>query len=122
MDYPDKTTYLERAARGEPITQTEASHLAAEETDMTGFGPIQGGTAATAQSLHDKQANFIAAAGDIARKPASEITKEDAAELQKKETRAAGGVPPGPGSTSSYAQSIADRNEKAREEKQEHRG
>lgn len=44
-------------------------------------------TTATAQSVHDKQMNFIAKAGEIARKPSGEITSEDAAEVRKREVR-----------------------------------
>lgn len=42
-------------------------------------------TTATAQSVHDKQLNFMAKAGELARKPEEEITKADAAELQRME-------------------------------------
>ncbi|KAL2111007.1 hypothetical protein VUR80DRAFT_417 [Thermomyces stellatus] len=112
MEYPNKQDVQERAASGEPISQDEASSLVREERDMTGWGPIPGGAAATAQSLHDRQMNFVAKAGDIARKPEHEVTKEDAADLQSKEARARGGVPPGGPSTSSFVQSIADQNER----------
>ncbi|KAK2056386.1 hypothetical protein LY76DRAFT_155424 [Colletotrichum caudatum] len=108
---PNKDEIREQAAAGEPITQTEASTLASAETDMTGLGPVKGGTAATAQSVHDKQQNFIATAGDIARKPAREITREDAAAIQSAESRALGGRPP-KGSASANAQALATENEK----------
>ncbi|KAK1763414.1 hypothetical protein QBC33DRAFT_549620 [Phialemonium atrogriseum] len=114
MDYPQKTEIQKKAAEGSPITQPEASALASDETDMTGFGPIKGGTAATAQSIHDRQRNFTTTAGDLARKPPEEITKGDAADVQKKEARALGGVPPGRGSTSAYVQSMADHNARER--------
>ncbi|KAF9878002.1 hypothetical protein CkaCkLH20_04578 [Colletotrichum karsti] len=111
--HPNRDELREQAATGRPITQTEASTIASEETDMTGFGPIKGGAAATAQSLHDKQQNFVATAGDVARKPANEITKEDAAHVQSAEARVLGGRPP-KGSTSADVQSIADENAKAK--------
>ncbi|GKT49807.1 uncharacterized protein ColSpa_09988 [Colletotrichum spaethianum] len=82
---PNKDEICQQAAEGEPITQTKASTFASVENDVTGFGPIKGGTAATAQSVHDKQQNFISKAGDVARKPAQEITKEDAAAIQSAE-------------------------------------
>ena len=37
--------------------------------------------------MHDRQMNFVAKAGDVARKPEEEITKEDAADIQKREVR-----------------------------------
>ncbi|EFQ35371.1 uncharacterized protein GLRG_10515 [Colletotrichum graminicola M1.001] len=111
---PNKNEIRSQAAAGEPITQTEASTLASAETDVTGFGPIKGGTAATAQSVHDRQQNFIATAGDAARKPAREITKEDAAAIQSAESRALGGRPP-KGSASANAQALATENEKQKQ-------
>ncbi|OTA91489.1 hypothetical protein M434DRAFT_397152 [Hypoxylon sp. CO27-5] len=112
-ELPPKEEIHKRAVEGHPITQTEASELAAAETDITGFGPIKGGPAAQAQSEHDRQQNFLAKAGEVARKPAGEITKEDAAQVQKAEARALG-EPPGKGSTSANVQSLADQNEKSK--------
>ncbi|OTB01747.1 hypothetical protein M426DRAFT_63566 [Hypoxylon sp. CI-4A] len=112
-ELPPKEELHKRAVEGHPITQAEASELAAAETDITGFGPIKGGPAAQAQSDHDRQQNFFAKAGEIARKPVGQVTKEDAAQVQKAETRALGG-PPGKGSTSAIVQSLADQNEKAK--------
>lgn len=84
---PPKQELRLQAAEGRPITQAEASTLAAEETDRTGVGPVKGGPAATAQSLHDKQQRFIEVAGEVARKPSDEVTKQDAAVVQKAEVR-----------------------------------
>ncbi|KAI0157920.1 hypothetical protein GGR52DRAFT_586714 [Hypoxylon sp. FL1284] len=112
-DLPPRQELDRRAVEGHPITQTEASELAAAETDITGFGPVKGGPASVAQSRHDKQQNFWAKAGDVARKPADEVTKEDAAQVQKAEARATG-QPPGKGSTSAEVQSIADQNAKTK--------
>ena len=78
-----------RAVEGAPLSQEEVSAIESEETNRTGFGPVKGGPAATAQSIHDKQQTFFQKAGDLARKPVSEITKEDAAEVQKAEVRSA---------------------------------
>lgn len=82
---PPKEQLHQRAVEGHPITQCEASKIAAAESDITGSGPIKGGTAAAAQSVHDKQQNFFSKAGDVARKPPGEVTKEDAAAVQKAE-------------------------------------
>ncbi|RYP40979.1 hypothetical protein DL767_001295 [Monosporascus sp. MG133] len=109
---PSKTELQIQANEGRPVTQAEASAIASAESTITERGPIKGGAAATAQSLHDRQQNFLEKAGDVARKPANEITKEDAAQVQKAEARAVGG-PPGKGSTSADVQSIAAENEKA---------
>lgn len=76
-----------RAVEGAPLSQDEVSAIESEETDRTGFGPIKGGPAATAQSIHDKQQAFFQKAGDLARKPVGDITREDAAEVQKAEVR-----------------------------------
>ncbi|KAF4470506.1 seed maturation pm25 [Fusarium albosuccineum] len=84
-DLPPKEELKVRAVDGLPITQSEASAIAANEPDITGGGPIKGGPAATAQSLHDRQQNFLEKAGDVARKPIDEVTKQDAAEVQKAE-------------------------------------
>lgn len=74
-----------RAVEGAPLSQAEVSNIESEETARTGVGPVKGGPAATAQSIHDKQQTFFQKAGDLARKPVSEITREDAAEVQKAE-------------------------------------
>ena len=84
-EIPRREEMEERATHGHPVTQAEASHIASEESDLTGRGPIKGGVAATAQSVHDRQQNYVETAGDVARKPAEEITKEDAAKVQKAE-------------------------------------
>ncbi|KAL1873177.1 hypothetical protein Daus18300_003996 [Diaporthe australafricana] len=103
-----------RAVEGAPLSQGEVSAIESEETNRTGFGPVKGGPAATAQSIHDKQQAFFRKAGDLARKPVGEITREDAAEVQKAEARALG-EPPGAGTTSSVVQSIADQNARAKD-------
>lgn len=89
-ELPAKEDLRERAVEGRPITQAEASRIASTESDMTGGGPIKGGPAAAAQSLHDRQQNFFEKSGEVARKPLEEITKEDAAEVQKAEVRMSG--------------------------------
>ncbi|KAI7776364.1 seed maturation protein pm25 [Diaporthe eres] len=92
-----------RAVEGAPLSQEEVSAIQSEETSRTCFGAVKGGPAATAQSIHDKQQTFFQKAGDLARKPVGESTREDAAEVQKAEAQVLGG-PPGAGTTSSVVQ------------------
>ncbi|KAL2020592.1 hypothetical protein VTK56DRAFT_8180 [Thermocarpiscus australiensis] len=112
-ELPPKEQLAAQAAEGRPVTQSTASAIASAESDMTGRGPIKGGPAASAQSLHDRHQNFYAAAAEVARKPADEVTKEDAARVQHFEARAAG-HPPGKDSLSAEVQSIADQNTSGR--------
>lgn len=81
-ELPGKEQLAAQATEGRPITQSEASAIAHDESDMTRRGPIKGGPAATAQSLHDRQQNFLGVAGDVARKPSGEVTREDARRVQ----------------------------------------
>ncbi|KAL2195249.1 hypothetical protein P885DRAFT_70821 [Corynascus similis CBS 632.67] len=108
-ELPPKEQLASQATEGRPITQSEASAIAHAESDMTRRGPIKGGPAATAQSLHDRQQNFFGIAGDVARKPSTEVTKEDAKRVQHFEGRALG-HPPGKNSLSAEVQSLADHN------------
>ncbi|KAK4238275.1 hypothetical protein C8A03DRAFT_15254 [Achaetomium macrosporum] len=112
-ELPAKEQLAVRATEGLPITQSEASAIAAAESDMTGRGPIKGGPAAAAQSQHDRQQNFFAVAGEVARKPPEQVTKEDAAKVQHFEARALG-HPPGKDSLSAEVQHIADHNAQMR--------
>ncbi|CAF3529662.1 unnamed protein product [Fusarium graminearum] len=96
---PTKDDIKAQAVDGRPITQTEAAAIASEESSLTGGGPIKGGAAATAQSMHDRQKNFLEKAGDVVRKAPTEA-------------RAKGG-PPGKGSTAADVQSVADTNAQA---------
>ncbi|KAL2022615.1 hypothetical protein VTK56DRAFT_4959 [Thermocarpiscus australiensis] len=105
---PAKEQVMDRAAKGRPVTQAEASVLESAESKIAG-GPSRGGPAATAESLHDRQQNFSQVASEVTQKPAEEITKEDAERVQRAETRALG-HPPGKGSLSAEVQSIADRD------------
>ena len=82
---PRKDELQERAADGLPVTTSEVSNLAQAESELTGRGPIKGGVAATAQSVKDRQQNYIETAGDVARKPAEDISKADAAAVQSAE-------------------------------------
>ena len=81
-ELPPRSQLTAQVINGRPITQSEASAIAHAESDMTRRGPIKGGTAATAQSLHDRQQNFYGVAGEVARKPSEEVTREDAARVQ----------------------------------------
>ncbi|QPC73369.1 hypothetical protein HYE68_004121 [Fusarium pseudograminearum] len=96
---PTKDDIKAQAVDGRPITQTEAAVIASEESSLTGGGPIKGGAAATAQSMHDRQKNFLEKAGDVVRKAPTEA-------------RAKGG-PPGKRSTAADVQSVADTNAQA---------
>ncbi|KAL2152212.1 hypothetical protein VTH82DRAFT_5396 [Thermothelomyces myriococcoides] len=106
---PVREQLAAQATEGHPITQPEASTIAHAESDVTRRGPIKGGPAATAQSLHDRQQNFLEVAGNIARKPSAKVTVEDAKKVQHFESRALG-HPPGKNSLSAEVQSLADRN------------
>ncbi|AEO63050.1 4cbd3ea9-f4db-4780-bb41-23d9bd7e8161 [Thermothielavioides terrestris] len=112
-ELPPKEQLAAQAADGRPITQSEASAIAAAESDMTRRGPIKGGPAAAAQSLHDRQQNFFSVAGEVARKPSGEVTKEDAKRVQHFEARALG-HPLGKDSLSAEVQHIAEHNAKMR--------
>lgn len=81
-ELPPKEQLAAQATEGHPITQPEASTIAHAESDVTRRGPIKGGPAATAQSLHDRQQNFLEVAGNIARKPSAKVTVEDAKKVQ----------------------------------------
>ncbi|KAK0716622.1 hypothetical protein B0T21DRAFT_454380 [Apiosordaria backusii] len=52
---PDTVQLEADFAEGRPVTQAEASAVASAESHITGRGPIPGGPAATAQSVHDRQ-------------------------------------------------------------------
>ncbi|KAK9416371.1 putative SMP domain-containing protein [Seiridium cardinale] len=108
-EFPSKDQLRQQAIDGRPITQSEASAIATAEADRSDAGLVKGGSAATAQSLHDKQQNFLEKAGGAARKYPGEVTKEDAAEVQRAEARLLG-ERPGKGSTSAKVQSLADQN------------
>ncbi|GAB1314627.1 hypothetical protein MFIFM68171_04837 [Madurella fahalii] len=108
-ELPPKEQLAAQAEQGLPITQSTASAIAAAESDMTHRGPIKGGPAATAQSLHDREENFLAIAGEVARKSADQVTKDDAARVRHFETRALGHAP-GKDSFSATVQLIADHN------------
>jgi len=88
-ELPDIEQLQMQVEEGHPITQAEASAIAHNESDMTHRGPIKGGRAAIAQSLHDRQENFLRVAGEVARKPSDQITREDAARVQHFEVRSA---------------------------------
>ncbi|KAK4122085.1 hypothetical protein N657DRAFT_621208 [Parathielavia appendiculata] len=117
-ELPHKEQLVAESTEGYPITQAKASSIAQAEHDMTGREPIKGGPAAIAQSLHDRQQNFYEVAGEIARKPSEEVTKEDAAKVQHFELTCAQaralGHEPGKASFSAEVQAIADHNAQMR--------
>ncbi|GLB21179.1 hypothetical protein AtubIFM61612_011136 [Aspergillus tubingensis] len=112
-EIPDIPELKRAMESGQRIDPEDVSALAQNESELTGGGPIRGGTAATAQSLAMKQMNFDEKLEALSRKPQSHITQEDARELSRgggKSGRAFN-KPPGPGSVSAQVRSIADRNE-----------
>ncbi|KZL73596.1 hypothetical protein CT0861_09669 [Colletotrichum tofieldiae] len=109
----DQETVQHLADNGHVIFNKEVSEIAQAEKALTGNPiPAAGGLAATAQSLHDKQQKFLAKEAEIEKKPESEITKDNAKEIQSAEARLLGHRPPA-GSISAYTQSITDKKEKA---------
>ncbi|TQN69901.1 hypothetical protein CSHISOI_05576, partial [Colletotrichum shisoi] len=101
------------ADNGHIISPKEISEIAQSEKDQTGNPvPAAGGLTATAQSLHDKQQNFLVKEAEIEKKSESDITKDDAKEIQSAEARLLGHRPP-TDSISAHIQSIADKNEKS---------
>lgn len=84
-DLPTKDQLHQQAVDGRPITDAEVSAIAHAEFERSDAGPIKGGSAATAQNLHDKQQDFLEKAGEVARKYPGEVTKGDAAEVQRAE-------------------------------------
>ncbi|GLA24671.1 hypothetical protein CBS63078_9571 [Aspergillus niger] len=109
-EIPDIPELKRAVESGQRIDPGDVSALAQTESELSGGGPIRGGTAATAQSLAMKQMNLDAKLEALSRKPQSHITQDDARELHAAEGRAFN-KPPGPGSVSAQVQSIADRNE-----------
>ncbi|KAL2868057.1 uncharacterized protein BJX67DRAFT_380264 [Aspergillus lucknowensis] len=102
---------LKRAAEsGQRITPEDVSVIGQIESELTGSGPIEGGPAATAQSLAMRQMNFDTKFEELSHKPRSHITPEDAREIQELEGRAFN-KPPGVGSVSAQVKSIAERNQ-----------
>ncbi|KAH6657210.1 hypothetical protein BKA67DRAFT_655492 [Truncatella angustata] len=105
-ELPTKDQLYQQDVDGRPITQTEASAV----------GSDAGGSAVTAQSSYDKQQNLVDRAGEVASKYPAEITKDDAAEVQKAEAQLLG-ERPGKDSTWAKVQSIADQNAASIEQK-----
>ncbi|KAE8151099.1 hypothetical protein BDV25DRAFT_139169 [Aspergillus avenaceus] len=102
---------LKRAAEsGQRITPEDVAAISQTERRLSGGNSITGGSAATAQSLAMRQMSFDAKRDEISRKSESDITQEDADEIQLAEARAFHKTP-GPGSVSAQIRSIADRNE-----------
>ncbi|KAI8167048.1 hypothetical protein K4K49_001919 [Colletotrichum sp. SAR 10_70] len=95
MAATDKETIKNLAEDGHIITAKEVADIDKAEKALTGNDhTVKNGLAATAQSMHDKQQTFLKMEADLKSKPESDITKDDAKELQT-------------------AESIADKNEAA---------
>ncbi|KAF4422615.1 hypothetical protein CFRS1_v001450 [Colletotrichum fructicola] len=113
MAATDKETIKNLAENGHIITAKEVADIDKAEKALTGNDhTVKNGLAATAQSMHDKQQTFLKTEADLKRKPESDITKDDAKELQTAEARLLGHRPPA-GSAAATFQSIADKNEAA---------
>ncbi|KAB8070543.1 hypothetical protein BDV29DRAFT_160365 [Aspergillus leporis] len=110
LDLPSVSELKRAAECGQRITPDDARAISQTERELSGEGLTTGGPAATAQSLMLRQMNFDAKMDDLARKPQSHITQEDALEFQLAEGRAFN-KPPGPVSVSAQVRSIAERNE-----------
>ncbi|QKX63784.1 uncharacterized protein TRUGW13939_10955 [Talaromyces rugulosus] len=109
-DIPTVGDIKRAVAVGQRITPEDVSQIAQVESEFTGGGPVKGGPAATAHSLSSRQMNFEAKLDELAHKPQSHITQEDARSMQSAEGRAFN-TPPGPASVSAQVRSLADRNE-----------
>ncbi|KAF3928943.1 hypothetical protein AA313_de0207125 [Arthrobotrys entomopaga] len=107
---PAQAELVHQAEKGILFTPQQVAYIAQKETESNGPGIAAGGPAATAQSLYDKQQNFLEEASKIIEKEPAAITKEDASHLMSLEAKALGGQRPSKGSLSSRLQSIADHN------------
>ncbi|EQB51191.1 hypothetical protein CGLO_09287 [Colletotrichum gloeosporioides Cg-14] len=113
MAATDKETIQKLAENGHVITAKEVADIDKAEKALTGNDhTVKNGLAATAQSMHDKQQTVLKMEADLKSKPESDITKDDAKELQTAEARLLGHRPPA-GSAPATFQSIADKNEAA---------
>ncbi|KAK2776563.1 seed maturation protein pm25-like protein [Colletotrichum kahawae] len=113
MAVADKETIKTLAENGHVITPQEVADIDKAEKTLTGNDhTVKNGLAATAQSMHDKQQTFLKKEADLKSKPESDITKDDAKDLQSAEARLLGHRPP-VGSAAALFQSIADKNEGA---------
>ncbi|KAJ3963106.1 hypothetical protein N0V92_000085 [Colletotrichum tropicale] len=113
MAATDKETIKNLAENGHIITAKEVADIDKAEKALTGNDhTVKNGLAATAQSMHDKQQTVLKMEADLKSKPESDITKDDAKELQTAEARLLGHRPPA-GSAAATFQSIADKNEAA---------
>ncbi|KAJ0330988.1 hypothetical protein COL922a_012125 [Colletotrichum nupharicola] len=113
MAATDRETIKNLAENGHIITAKEVADIDKAEKALTGNDhTVKNGLAATAQSMHDKQQTVLKMEADLKSKPESDITKDDAQELQTAEARLLGHRPP-VGSAAATFQSIADKNEAA---------
>ncbi|KAJ5183931.1 hypothetical protein N7492_001547 [Penicillium capsulatum] len=110
IDIPSVAELHQAAESGQRITPEDVSVISHAESEYTGRGPVRGGPAATAQSIAMRQMNFEAKLDEVARKPQSQITLDDAQDIQSSESRAFERRPR-IGSVSDQVWSIANRNE-----------
>ncbi|KAL3473366.1 hypothetical protein BJX99DRAFT_199855 [Aspergillus californicus] len=95
---------------GQRITAEDISSIGHTERELTGDGPTKGGPLVTAYDLAMRQREFDAKFNELAERPQSHYTQEDAQEMQELEGRAFN-QRPGAGSVAAQVRSIADRNE-----------
>ncbi|KAK6533486.1 hypothetical protein TWF694_002425 [Orbilia ellipsospora] len=107
---PTQAELVHQAEQGILFTPQQVADITQKEAESNGSGIAAGGPAATAQSLYDKQQNFLEEASKIIEKEPTTITKNDASHLMSLEAKALGGQRPAKGSLSAKLQSIADHN------------
>ncbi|RDW74524.1 uncharacterized protein DSM5745_07186 [Aspergillus mulundensis] len=106
-EFPSIADLKHAVESGQRITPEDVSVIGQLERELSGStGPMQ----ETAQALVAGQMDFDAKLDELAVKPRSHITMQDAQEIEDMETRAFNKAP-GPGSIANQVRSIADRNE-----------
>lgn len=128
IDIPSVAELHQAAESGQRITPADVSVISHAESEYTGRGPVRGGPAATAQSIAMRQMNFESKLDEVARKPQTQITMNDAQDILSSEVCIALSKcflgmdsdymqsraferPPRFGSVSEQVRSIANRNE-----------
>ncbi|KAL4980984.1 hypothetical protein BDW66DRAFT_146757 [Aspergillus desertorum] len=106
-EYPSIADLKRAVESGQRITPEDVSVVSQLERELSGApGPMQ----ETAQALAARQMDFDAKVDELAAKPQSHLTMEDAREIEEMEARAFD-KPPGAGSMAAQVRSIAERNE-----------
>ncbi|KAL2007481.1 hypothetical protein VTN00DRAFT_8919 [Thermoascus crustaceus] len=74
-----------KARRGEAMSEDEIGTLAQETADLGGNVPVKG-PSTTEESINVEQAKWASKAYEVLGKPANEITKDEARDIQAKES------------------------------------